>query len=105
QPVALLHLLPRFAVRSLFHESASDICLLRRSCGHLGVFNVWGGLQLYDAARSYNWPHVTVRIIASVAGSKLMGRFDNWYRPRECSPHVFGRFRIGTGAASFYERP
>jgi hypothetical protein len=71
----------------------------------LGVFNIWGGLQLYDAARSYNWPHVTGRVIASIARSKLMGRFDNWYRPRECSPHVFGRLRIGIGAASSYVRP
>jgi hypothetical protein len=38
----------------------------------LGVFNVWGFLQLYDAARSYRWPHVTGRIISSVARSKLM---------------------------------
>jgi hypothetical protein len=38
----------------------------------LGVFNVWGGLQLYDAARSYNWPHVTGRVISSGARSKLM---------------------------------
>lgn len=38
----------------------------------LGVFNVWGILQLYDAARSYNWPHVTGTIISSVARSKLM---------------------------------
>jgi len=38
----------------------------------LGVFCVWGFLQLYDAARSYNWPHVTGRIISSVARSKLM---------------------------------
>ena len=38
----------------------------------LGVFCVWGFLQLYDGARSYNWPHVTGRIISSVAQSKLM---------------------------------
>ena len=38
----------------------------------LAVFNVWGILQLYDAARSYNWPHVTGTIISSVARSKLM---------------------------------
>jgi Protein of unknown function (DUF3592) len=38
----------------------------------LAVFNVWAVLQLYDAARSYNWPHVTGRIISSVARSKLM---------------------------------
>jgi hypothetical protein len=38
----------------------------------LGVFNVWGFLQLYDAARSYNWPHVTGTIISSVAHSKIM---------------------------------
>ena len=38
----------------------------------LGVFCVWGFLQLYDAARSYSWPHVTGRIISSVARSKLM---------------------------------
>ncbi len=38
----------------------------------LGVFNVWGFLQLYDAARSYNWPHVTGMITSSVARSKLM---------------------------------
>lgn len=49
----------------------------------LGVFNVWGILQLYDAARSYNWPHVTGTITSSVARSKLMrgrhGEFiANW---------------------------
>ena len=38
----------------------------------LGVFCVWGFLQLYDAARSYSWPHVTGRIISSVARSKLI---------------------------------
>ncbi len=38
----------------------------------LGVFCVWGVLQLYDAARSYNWPHVAGRITSSVARSKLM---------------------------------
>jgi hypothetical protein len=38
----------------------------------LGVFNVWGFLQLYDAARSYNWPHVTGTITSSVARSKIM---------------------------------
>ena len=38
----------------------------------LGVFNVWTVLHLYDAARSYNWPHVTGRIISSVARYKLM---------------------------------
>ena len=38
----------------------------------LGVFNVWGILQLYDAARSYNWPHASGTIISSVARSKLM---------------------------------
>ena len=42
------------------------------AAGILGVFCVWGALQLYDAARSYNWPHVTGRIISSVARSKLM---------------------------------
>jgi Protein of unknown function (DUF3592) len=42
----------------------------------LGVFNVWGFFQLYDAARSYSWPHVTGRVISSVARSKLMrGRY------------------------------
>jgi Protein of unknown function (DUF3592) len=38
----------------------------------LGIFNVWGILQLYDAARSYNWPHVTGTIISSAAHSKVM---------------------------------
>jgi hypothetical protein len=38
----------------------------------LGVFNTWGILQLYDATRSYNWPHVTGTIVSSAARSKLM---------------------------------
>jgi hypothetical protein len=67
-----------------------------RSLGHLAIFfycgvaavilvlfSVWGVVQLYDAARSYSWPHVTGRIISSVAQSKLMrGRYgefiSNW---------------------------
>ncbi len=38
----------------------------------LGVFSVWGVIQLYEAALSYTWPHVTGTVISSVARSKLM---------------------------------
>jgi Protein of unknown function (DUF3592) len=42
----------------------------------LGAFCIWGALQLYDAIRSYSWPHVTGTITTSVARSKLMrGRY------------------------------
>ena len=37
----------------------------------LGMFNAWGFLQLYDAARSYNWPSVNGTIISSAVRSKL----------------------------------
>jgi hypothetical protein len=38
----------------------------------LGAFCIWGAIQLYDAIRSYSWPHVSGTIISSVARSKLM---------------------------------
>jgi hypothetical protein len=41
-----------------------------------GAFCIWGALQLYDAIRSYSWPHVSGTIISSVARSKMMrGRY------------------------------